>query len=363
MRLEGIKSMIKRKRLSSKRDSIIHLKNIYYIMTFFLTGANGFIGLKLAELLSAQGHTIRCLVRSPHKYSGLSHLEGATAVTGDLDNIKMLEEGVHGCDTVFHLAAYTKPWSKDKSLPYRVNVTGTENLLKASLSGGVKRFVFASSAAVIGPSRGIDPIDEGSRGKVLFFNDYEETKAAAEEMVISYNRDGMETVIVNPSRVYGMGPLNESNAVTRIIRLYAKGRWRIVPGDGSCVGNYVLVDDVVRGFMLAAARGKPGQRYAVGGENLTFDQFFDVLAEVTGNRRWLIHMPVWLMIAIAWLMEWQASVTGIPPVITAPWVQKYLNHWSLSSQKAAEELGYQYTPFSEGVRIVMQWLRNSEEVK
>ena len=330
-------------------------------MHCFLTGANGFIGLRLAERLSAEGHSVRCLVRSPEKFIPLSHLQDVTAVIGDLDNTAVLEEGVKGCDMVFHLAAYAKPWSKDKSLSYRVNVIGTENLLKASLKGGVKRFVFTSSAAVTGPSPGENPIDEDFTRTVPFFNEYEETKAAAEKLVLDYCRDGMETVIVNPSRVYGPGPVNESNSMTKMIKLYSQGRWRIMPGDGLCVGSYVLVDDVVRGHLLAALRGRPGQRYALGGENLTFRQFFEILAEVTGKRRRLVHLPIWLMIAMARVMEWQVSMTGIPPLITAPWVKKYLNHWSLSSQKAITELGYHITPLREGVQITLDWLKGSGE--
>ncbi len=328
-------------------------------MHCFLTGANGFIGSRLAERLCAEGHSLSCLVRSPEKFSLLSHLAGATAVIGDLDDITVLEEAVTGCDTVFHLAAYAKPWSKDKSLSYRVNVTGTENLLKAALAGGVKRFVFTSSAAVIGPSPGEEPIAEDFARTVPFFNEYEETKAAAEKLVIDYCRDGMETVIVNPPRVYGPGPVNESNSMTKMIKLYTQGRWRIMPGNGLCVGSYVLVDDVVKGHILAALRGRPGQRYALGGENLTFIQFFEILAELTGKRRRLVHLPVWLMIAMARMMEWQASITGIPPLITAPWVKKYLNHWSLSSQKAITELGYQITPFRDGAKITLEWLKGN----
>ncbi len=332
-------------------------------MTIFLTGASGFIGQRLAERLSAEGHQVRCLVRSPGKFTSLASLAGVTAVPGDLEDISALEKGVSDCDTVFHLAAFAKPWSKDKSIPYRVNVTGTENLLKVSLGAGVKRFVFTSSAAVIGPSPGVDPIDETFPRSVPFFNEYEETKAAAEKLVMAYCRDGMETVIVNPPRVYGPGPVNESNSLTKMIRLYHLGRWRIMPGDGTCIGCYVLVDDVVNGHILAALRGKPGHRYILGGENLTFRQFFDTLAGVTGSRHWLLPLPVGMMVAVAKVMEWQSSVTGIPPLITSQWVKKYLNHWSLSSQKAMTDLGYSITPLGEGVKITLEWLKRNGEVK
>ncbi len=325
-------------------------------MNCFLTGSNGFIGTRLVEELSAGGHTVRCLVRSPDRFSKLSGLPGVTPVIGDLDAVNVIEAAARGCDTVFHMAAFAKPWSKDKSLPYRVNVTGTENVLRAAARAGVRRFVFTSSAAVIGPSPGVNPIDEDFPRTVPFFNEYEENKAVAEGIVRSFNRDGMECVIVNPPRVYGPGPVNESNAVTKMIRLYALGKWRIIPGDGTCVGNYVLVDDVVRGHILAAQKGKAGHRYILGGENLTFDRFFEVLAELTGRHRRMVRLPVGLMMAGAKLMEWQASVTGIPPMITAPWVKKYLNHWSLSNRNAMEDLGYNPASFKEGAGITLRWL-------
>lgn len=332
-------------------------------MNCLVTGANGFIGQRMCERLSLEGHKVRCLVRSLEKFRPLSHLDSVTPVIGDLEAESALKEGARGCDTVFHLAAYAKPWSKDKSLSYRINVTGTENLLRAALQEGVKRFVFTSSAAVIGPSPGVEPIDESYPRDVPSFNEYEETKAAAEELVRSYCRDGMETVIVNPPRVYGPGPVNESNSITKIIRLYSLGKWRIMPGDGKCIGNYVLVDDVVKGHILAAINGKPGDRYILGGENLTFRQLFKILAELTGKQRSMIYFPIWLMKVVAGVMEGQASVTGIAPLITVPWVKKYLNHWSLSSNKAKTDLGYDNTPFREGARITLDWLKTTGELK
>lgn len=332
-------------------------------MNCFLTGSNGFIGTRLVEELSAGGHSVRCLVRSPEKFRELSSLPGVTPVVGDLDAVHVLEEVSSGCDTVFHLAAFAKPWSKDKSQPYRINVTGTENVLRAAGRAGVKRFVFTSSAAVIGPSPGVEPIDEDYPRTVPFFNEYEENKAEAEELVRSYNRDGMECVIVNPPRVYGPGPVNESNSVTRMIGLYARGRWRIMPGDGTCIGNYVFVNDVVRGHILAALKGKPGHRYILGGENLTFDSFFETLARLTSRHRWMIRLPVSTMTAVAGLMEWQASFTGIAPLITAPWVKKYLNHWSLTSRKAMDDLGYNPVSFEEGAGITLRWLRQTGKLK
>lgn len=332
-------------------------------MNCFITGANGFIGFRLAERLSAEGCAVKCLVRSPLKFEPLSHLKSIKAVYGDIEDYDVLENGVKGCDTVFHLAAYAKPWSKDKNISYRINVNGTENILKASLKAGIKRFIFTSSAAVLGPSPGIDPIDEDFPRSVPYYNEYEATKAEAEKLVKTYSMKGMETVIVNPPRVYGPGPINESNSLTRMVKLYCRGKWRIMPGNGTCIGSYVFVDDVVDGHLLAAEKGRSGERYILGGENLTFKQFFDTLAEVSGTRRKLINLPVWLMVSIATVMEWQSEITGIAPLITASWIKKYMNHWSLSSRKAMIELGYNITPFREGMKITLEWLRKNGDLK
>jgi len=329
-------------------------------MKCFITGANGFIGFRLTERLSAEGHTVKCLVRSPERFRELAHLQGVTSVIGDLDDITALEAGAAGCDTVFHMAALAKPWSKDKSLPFRVNVLGTENLLKASKKAGVRRFIFTSSAAVIGPSPGEEPIDESFVRTVPFFNDYEKTKHQAETLVKEYSQGDLETVIVNPTRVFGPGKLSESNSVTIMIDRYRMGKWRIKPGDGTCVGNYVFIDDVVNGHILAAMKGRAGEAYLLGGDNLTFNRFFDLLAAATGKRRVLVPFPVILMIAGASLLEWQVNITGIPPMITVPWVKKYMNHWSLSSNKAVSELGYSITPFTSGVEKTLQWLKNKQ---
>jgi farnesol dehydrogenase len=330
-------------------------------MKCFITGANGFIGFRLTERLSSEGHTIKCLVRSFKKSQALSALPGVTTVIGSLDDITALEEGVSGCDTVFHMAAYAKPWSKDKMLPYRVNIQGTENILKVSRRAGVQRFIFTSSAAVIGPSPGKEPIDENHVRTVPFFNDYEETKNIAEKLVREYSQAGMETVIVNPTRVFGPGLISESNAVTMMIDRYRMGKWRIKPGNGSCFGNYVFIDDVVNGHILAAVKGRSGHSYLLGGDNLTFNSFFKVLGSVTGRQRWLMPFPIWLMIAGAAAMQAQTSLTGIPPRITIPWVKKYMNHWSVSSEKAVKELGYCITPFNDGVVLTLDWLKGKRE--
>ncbi len=330
-------------------------------MKYFVTGANGFIGSRLVKKLSDDGHEVFCLVRSPEKFTPLSALH-THPVLGDLDNSAALLKGSKGCDVVYHLAAFAKPWCPEANLPYKINVQGTINLLEASLKNKVKKFIFTSSAAVLGPAIDDVAIDERVIRDTPFFNDYEATKALAEKFAMEFVKKGLPVIVLNPTRVFGPGPINESNSITKIIKLYQKGLWHIIPGNGSKIGNYVYIDDVVNGHLLAAEKGQAGERYIIGGENLTYRQFFGILSQNTGKSRLLINFPVWLMIMLASVMEMQARFTGIPPLITPPWIRKYLNHWNLSSEKAISQLGYTITPFNEGVLKTLTWLNSKSEL-
>ncbi|MDP2335296.1 MAG: SDR family oxidoreductase [Bacteroidota bacterium] len=325
-------------------------------MKCFVTGANGFIGSRLVEKLSAEGHEVYCLIRSPEKFVALKG-EHIHPVFGDLDNSSALLQGSKGCEVVYHLAAFAKPWPEDANLSYKINVEGTINLFEACLKNKVKKLIFTSSAAVFGPSDG-QITDENAIRNTPFFNDYESTKAMAEKFALEFVSKGLPVVIVNPTRVFGPGPINESNSITRIIKLYQKGLWHIIPGNGTKIGNYVYIDDVIEGHLLAAKKGKSGERYILGGENLTFDQLFQSVSIITGKTRLLFHIPVWFMIILARIMELFARITGIPPLITPQWIRKYLHHWNLSSEKAIRHLGYKITPFEVGIMKTTTWLNN-----
>jgi farnesol dehydrogenase len=327
-------------------------------MKCFLTGITGFIGSNLARELVTDGQEVHAIIRNPSRID-LPDIRGIRYFTGDLDDQRVLLEAMEGCEVVFHLAAFAKPWAKQRSLYHHINVAGAGKVFSAARQAGVKKVVFTSSAATMSPSPGTDPVDESRYREIPFFNLYESTKAEAEAVARQYSEDGLPVVIVNPSRVYGPGPVNPSNSVTRMILQFNAGKWRIIPGDGKKVGNYVYIDDVVHGHMLAAKHGRAGERYILGGENLSFDDFFAVLAEVSGERHRMFHLPLPVMTAAARLMEAQAVITGMPPLITGSFVKKYLNHWSLSSDKAKNELGYKITSFREGVKRTLEWAARS----
>ena len=331
-------------------------------MKCFLTGITGFIGMNLARKLAMDGHQVNAIIRGQAP-AGLEEMAEIRFFRGNLHDTRILEVAMEGCELAYHLAAYAKPWAKDPSTYNKINVEGARNVFEAALKTGVKKVVFTSSAATMSPSDDERPVDESVFRTVPYFNAYEITKAEAEQQAREFCRKGLYVVIVNPSRVYGPGPINPSNSVTKMIAAYQKGNWYIIPGDGKKIGNYVFIDDVVNGHVLAGQKGRAGERYILGGDNMTFDEFFQILAKITGNHRHLYHLPVKMMVLGARLMEIQKPVTGIPPAITVDFVRKYMNHWCLSSEKAIMELGYKITSFEEGVEKTLEWLNTSNDIK
>jgi nucleoside-diphosphate-sugar epimerase len=326
-------------------------------MKYFITGISGFIGSNLARQIVTDGHTVNAIIRGPAPEEFQDHPR-INFFKADLQSVDNLKEAMEGCDVVFHLAAFARPWAKNPDDFYQINVVGAVNVFDAAFAAGVKKVVFTSSGATMSPSPGREPVNESTIRTLPYFNAYEVTKAKAEEKAREFCQKGLHIVIVNPTRVYGPGPLNPSNAATRMIAGFQKGTWRIIPGDGTKMGNYVYIDNIVHGHMLAAQNGRAGERYILGGENLTFNEFFGILGKITGINRLMIHLPLPVMMATARLMEVQAPLTGIPAAITADFVKKYLCHWSLSSDKAINELGYSITPFASGAEKTLEWLGN-----
>lgn len=325
-------------------------------MKIFITGGTGFIGRRLTEKLAYQNHDIVLLLRDQSMAASFNG-QKVEFVSGDLFDEEALNKGLEGCEWVFHMAAFTEPWSKDPSRAFRTNVTGTINVLEAAVRNNVKKVVFTSTGGTMSFSHDGKPVSELTNQDPEYHTLYEKTKAEAERAAIDYCKKGLHVVIVNPTRVYGPGKLSKSNSLTKIIRLYISGLWRIIPGNGESIGNYVFIDDVVEGHILAATLGRKGERYILGGENLTFRELFRITGEISGKKRKLFTLSLRLLKMIMRLTTLLTKITGIPPVITREWLDKYLNDWIMSSEKAVSELGYKITPFREGVAETINWLK------
>jgi farnesol dehydrogenase len=329
-------------------------------MKYFLTGATGFIGAELAKILLSEGHTIHALVRSPERAKNIEH-PNLKLFKGDVTNLADVEESMAGCDYAFHLAGYAKPWSKDKNVPYEINVKSTEVILEASLKCGIKRLVFTSTAGTLKPSDTDELIDENSPVPASYLTDYEQTKRQAELRCFDYVAKGLDVVIVNPTRVYGPGLLSKSNSVTTIINQYSKGKWHILPGNGNDIGNYVFVSDVVEGHLLALKNGRSGERYILGGENSSFANFFTILSQVTGKSHKLYNLPLGAMMLASRGMMLSNSLFGTEPLITPQWVKRYYQNRVISSDKAVAMLGYKITPLAEGMKKTLDWLNQQNQ--
>ncbi len=325
-------------------------------MRAFVTGATGFIGANLTRRLLRDGHAVSVLLRNPSSaYRPL--FKNCRVITGDLMNTSGLRIGMESCDVVFHLAAYTSPVSIDPSLPYRVNVTGSLNILKAAEERGVRKMIMCSTAGTLGYSPSGEILDESSARYGIPGTEYEITKAKAEEELLAGQTGRTAVVIVKPTRVYGPGKLTQANSMTRIMDLYGKGLWRIMPGDGYAMGNYVFIGDVVEGLVLAAEKGREGETYILGGENLSYTELFSTLGELYGKTRKLIRInrnSLKIIIRVAGIRP----INRTPAIISDSWIEKYLRNYVISSNKAVSELGYVITPFREGALITISWLKS-----
>lgn len=324
-------------------------------MKILVTGATGFLGINLCNELVKRGYIVNALYRSESKAKSIKH-KNIHLFKGDITDIRSIENAMVNCDYVFHMAAYAQVWSKKSDTFYKINYTGVLNVLDVAEREGVKKIIVTSTAGVFGPSDN-NIINENSRRQVDYFTLYEKTKAGAEELILKRAARGLNVVIVNPTRVYGPGLMNTSNSVTKMIKLYVEGKFRFLPGNGNSIGNYVFIDDVVNGHILALEKGITGERYILGGENISYIDFFKVLSEISKKKYLLFKFPLYLMLLISFFMLLIAKGFGVKPLITPGWVRKYNYNWILSSDKARKNLGYKITPLRTGIARTLDFIK------
>ncbi len=327
-------------------------------MKALVTGGTGFIGERLLAQLEARGDSVRVLCRNLNDAERRAHAN-PERVAGDLLDRSSLARAMEGCECVYHLAGYAHGWSRNPSTYFTVNVEGTRNVLEAARGAGVRRVVCTSTVMTIGPSNG-SPSCEATPRRAPMLTAYEQSKIAGELIVQDFARGGMGVVIVNPTRVFGPGMLNEGNSATRMIKLYIEGRWRVVPGDGNAEGNYAYVEDVARGHLLAMDRGRSGERYILGGENVSYNEFFEAVAKAAGRRRFLLHVPGPVAVASAYGEEFRARLFRGYPSIAPGWAKSFLLDNAYSCTKAITELGYAVTPLGEALGTTISWLKREE---
>jgi len=325
-------------------------------MKVFVSGATGFIGSHLVKALASNGYIVHALYRSESKINELNH-PNVRLFKGDILNFQSLEKAMEGCTQAYHVAAFANIWEKDPSIIYRLNIEGSMNVIKAAIKNNVEKIVCTSTAGVLGPSDN-HPLNEDSPPPSSFFIDYESSKAILEKILITMSLTGPEIIIVNPTRVYGPGLLSESNSVTRMIEKYIRGKWRFIPGSGNSKGNYVHVKDVVKGHILAMEKGRNGERYLLGGENVSYLEFFNTLSEVSGKKYFLLKIPLFVMLGISHIVMLKTYLFGTKPMITPPLARKFNHNFNITSEKAVKELGYSPLSLKKGLEDTLNWLKN-----
>lgn len=331
-------------------------------MKILVTGATGYLGYRLSLTLAENGNEIHILVRNSNSTNVPVH-KNIKVFSGDITDIQSINTAIKGCKQVYHTAALVKIFDKDSSQFQKVNVEGTHNLLKKAVEFGVEKFLLTSSCSVIGPSKG-EPMKENDFRITPFECDYDMTKFKAENLVKEYARKGPFTVIVSPSKIYGCGaPDNKAISINKTIHKFINGKLTFIPKPSSLVANYCFIDDVVQGHILAMNKGVSGENYILGGENISFLDFFHTIRSLSGVKSKLIEIPKF-MAKILSLIQWIRYYTiHQEPYITEKSIKQVFCNKIFSSEKAIQKLGYQITPISEGLRQTIHYLNNNSHEK
>jgi len=325
----------------------------------FITGAGGFLGGTLVKTLSKKfpDSKIKAMVHTGKlAHPDLELLPNVSIVFGDITKPESFRDYLHDVKEVYHLAAYARVWHKRIQVFREINVDGTQNVIEAAIENGVERVVMTSTAGTFGPQHNEDLIDENIVQPLPLFTEYERTKAEALALAKTYT-DRIEVVFVSPTRVYGPGELSVSNAVTKVMDKYINTGFRFLPGNGLTLGNYVFVDDIIQGHLLAMEKGKNCENYILGGENLTYRDLFRTVGEVSGIEKKMISTPLFLLMGISYVFKFLADVFKIEPTVLPSFARKYLHSWGTDVTKSVVELGYRFTPFKEGAAKTVEWLR------
>jgi dihydroflavonol-4-reductase len=323
-------------------------------MLAFVTGATGFLGSHVARALADQGAELRLLVR---RTSNLRNLEGlkAETATGDLRDPASLEKAMSGCDTVFHVAADYRLWVRDPDEMYRSNVEGTRAILDAARKDGVRRVVHTSSVATVGFTAEGHPADEHSPVSLAdMIGPYKRSKFMAEQLAMEAGRSGMHVVTVNPTTPVGEQDVKPT-PTGRIVLDFLKRKFPAYVETGL---NLVDVRECARGHISAWEKGRSGERYILGGENLTLKQILDKLGRITGLPSPKVKLPYIVALAAGVVDE---AVTGWlldrEPRATVDTVRMGRKMMFASSAKAERELGWKIIPVEDALRRAVEWFR------
>lgn len=323
-------------------------------MKIFLTGATGFVGNHVARELAATGADLRLLTRSTSNLKSLEGIRG-DAVVGDLRNAESLRPAVAGCDAVMHVAADYRLWVTDPDAMYAANVQGTRDLLRLAREANVRRVVYTSSVATMGfksDGRVVDETTPVSLGDMI--GHYKRSKFLGEQEAISAARAGQQVMILNPTTPIGAGDVKPT-PTGRIVVDFLRGKFPAYMDTGL---NLVDVAEVAATHVTALERGTPGERYILGGENVTLKTMLDRMSALTGIPSPTMRVPHAVAMAFAVLDETVTGrMRGKEPRATVEAVRMGKKKMFASSAKAERELGFRIKPVDDALRAAIDWFR------
>ncbi len=324
-------------------------------MKCFITGATGFLGSHVARQLLAKGADLRLLVRSTSRLDNIADIP-AERIVGDLRDLVSLKQGMAGCEFVFHVAADYRLWSLNHQELYDSNVKGTRNILQAARDSGVRRVIYTSSVATMGFGNNGRLTDEKSPVTLSnMIGDYKRSKFLAEQLVIEAGRSGQNVVMVNPTTPVGerdIKPTPSGQIVVDFLR-------RKFPAYVDTGLNLVDVVDCAEGHLLAMEKAQPGERYILGGENLTLKQILDKLGAITGLPSPKIRLPYAVALATGVVDTIVAGkMLKREPRVTIDAVRMGRKKMFVTSVKAERELGWNPRPVDGALQRAVEWFKS-----
>lgn len=323
-------------------------------MKAFVTGATGFIGASIVRELLKDGWEVRVLARPGSDRRNLEGLD-IEVWEGDLSDRGALIKGLAGCQTLFHAAADYRLWTRNPASMYEANVGGTRTILAAALAAGLEKVVYTSSVGTLGnPGDGTPGTETTQVEFDQMVGDYKKSKFLAERAAEEFLSQGLPLVIVNPSTPVGPRDIKPTPTGKIVVDFLN----RKMPAYLDTGLNILDVEDCARGHILAAQKGKVGEKYILGNENLTLAEIFAILSEITGLRAPLVKLPYRPILWAAYLNEGISALTGNEPLIPLAGVQMAAKFMFFDSGKAATELGLPRRPVKESLERAVAWFRS-----
>ena len=320
-------------------------------MKVLVTGGAGFLGGRIVNALLARGHEVVLMVRGGRRKG----LPEETAIgDGDIRDGDLFLKAAGSCDAIIHTAAMVRIWSPRLQDFDDINVGGIRNAIAAAQARQI-RLVYTSSFFAVGPT-GPSPADESQNHPGDYGNDYERTKALADEVARDYARAGGDIVILYPGVVYGPGELTDGNLVAKLLADQMNGALPGIVGPGDRLWSYAFVEDVAEAHVTALERGERGERYLLAGVNATLNEVFAIASKRVGRTLSPRRLPFGLARMVGWVLWLWADITGKMPDLTHQAVGIFEKNWAYRSDKAIRDLGYRVRPLEEGIRTTVDWL-------